>query len=144
MQGNEDKKRFSVVMHWLASFMKEAGGLPKKLLIAADVDTGTPKIDVIASYYSVLSDIRIERIEWGAKHLFKTTTWFPMPQAIREAAMLAPSSVLPALPNKQPQICEFTEEQIAAAKAEFEALAGSWDFTVAVVVPGCQKPVYAL
>lgn len=144
MQGNEDKKRFSVVMHWLASFMKEAGGLPKKLLIEADAVTGTPRIDVIASYYSVLSDIRIERIEWGAKHLFKTTTWFPMPQAIREAAMLAPSSVFPALPCQQPQICEFTEDQIAAAKKEFEAIAGSWEFTEAVRVPGAARPVYAL
>ena len=144
MQGNDDKKRFSVVMHWLASFMKEAGGLPKKLLIEADPVAGTPRIDVIASYYSVLNDIRIERIEWGAKHLFKTTTWFPNPPAMRVAAMLAPSSVLPALPCHQPQICEFTEAEIAAAKAEFEALAGSWEFTEAVRVPGCANPVYAL
>lgn len=144
MQGNEDKKRFSVVMHWLASFMKEAGGLPKKLLIEADAETGTPRIDVIASYYSVLSDIRIERIEWGAKHLFSTTTWFPMPQTIREAAMLAPSSVFPLLPNNQALVCEFTEDQIAEAKAEFEAIANSWEFTEAVRVPGAARPVYAL
>lgn len=144
MQGNEDKKRFSVVMHWLAAVMKEAGGLPKELVIKANPEKGTPRIDVIANYFSVLNDIRIERIEWGAKHLFKETTWFPMPGAIREAAMLAPSSVLPALPCQQPQICEFTEEQIASAKAEFEVLAGSWEFVEAVRVPGCAKPVYAL
>ena len=144
MQGNEDKKRFSVVMHWLAAFMKEAGGMPKVLLIEADPVTGTPRIDVIASYFSVLNDIRIERVEWGAKHLFRTTTWFPMPQAMREAAMLAPSSVFPLLPSKQPQICEFSEEQIAAAKAEFEMLASNWEFGVAVRVPGAARPVYAL
>jgi hypothetical protein len=145
MQGNEDKKRFSVVMHWLASFMKESGGLPKKLLIEADPVAGTPRIDVIASYYSVLNDIRIERIEWGAKHLFKTTTWFPMPLAIREAAMLAPSSVLPPLPVvNHPQICEFSEEEIADAKARFEAIANGWEFKEAVRVTGCQRPVYQI
>lgn len=144
MQGNEDKKRFSVVMHWLAAFMKEAGGMPKVLLTEADPEAGTPRIDVIASYFSVLKDIRIERIEWGAKHLFSTTTWFPMPQAMREAAMLAPSSVFPPLPLQQPQISEFTEDQIAEAKAEFEVLAGSWEFSEVVRVPGAARPVYAL
>ena len=144
MTGNEDKRRFSVVMHWLAAFMKEAGGLPKKLLIEANPDNGTPRIDVIASYYSVLSDIRIERIEWGAKHLFGKTTWFPMPEAMRSAAMLAPSSVLPALPCVQPQICEFTEEQISEAKEDFAMIAERWEFKEAVRAPGCVRPVYQL
>lgn len=143
MQGNEDKKRFSVVMHWLASFMKEPGGLPKKLLIEANPVTGTPRIDAIASYYSVLCDIRIERIEWGAKHLFKTTTWFPMPQVIREAAMLAPSTVFPVVDCQQPQVCEFTAEQVEEAKKAFEAIADGWSFVEAVRVPGAARPVYA-
>lgn len=144
MQGNEDKRRFAVVMNWLAAVMKDVGGKPKELVIAADPEKGTPRIDVIANYFCVLSDLRIERIEWGAKHLFGTTTWFPMPQAMREAAMLAPSSVLPALPCQQPQICEFTADQVAEAKEEFERIAGDWDFTEAVRIEGCARPVYAL
>lgn len=144
MRKERGKKRFSVVMHWLASVMKDVGGLPKELMIPADPETGTPRVDVIANYFCVLNDLPIERIEWGAKHLFKTTTWFPNPPAMREAAMLAPSSVMPALPCQQPQICEFTAEQVAAAKAEFEAIAEGWHFAEAVRLPGCARPVYAL
>lgn len=120
MNGNEDKKRFSVVMYWLASVMKDQGGKKKLLTIPADAETRTPEVNVQRDYYEALNDIRIERIEWAAKHIFKTGTWFPMPKEIREAAMLAPSSVLAALPNNQVLIPEFTEEQRAEASKVFD------------------------
>lgn len=135
MQGREDRAKFSVLLFWLADRMKSAGGLP------ADVD------ELLGDYFNALADIRIERLEWSARHLFATQRWFPMPIDLREAAMLAPSSVLPALPNNQPQICEFSEEQIADAKAKFAEIVDkgvSLSFTPAVVVPGCQRPVYSL
>jgi len=107
MKGNEDKKRFSVVMYWLAGRMKGQGGKPVDI---------TP--DFQRDYYEALDDIRIERIEWAAKHLFKTTTFFPMPNEIRPAAMLAPSTVLPSLALDRKEIPEFTEAQREdAAKA---------------------------
>jgi hypothetical protein len=133
MKGEEDQKRFSVVLYWLAKRMSAPGGLPKK------IDT-----DVQADYFEALEDIRIERLEWAAKYLFKTTIWFPAPPDIRAAAILAPSSVLPALPLKQPQICEFSEQEIEAAKSEIEnILSGGWDLKEAVKIKGC-RPVYQI
>lgn len=135
MEGREDRAKFSVLLFWLAARMAAPGGKPK------DID------EILEDYFQALRDIRIERLEWGSRHIFATGRWFPMPVELREAAMLAPSSVLPALPNNQQQICEFSEEQIADAKALFAAMVDegvSLSFTPAVVVPGCQRPVYSL
>lgn len=127
MNGNDDKKRFSVVMYWLATVMKDQGGKPKEMVIPANPKTGTPEISIIASYYHALSDIRIERIEWAAKHIFKTETWFPMPHRIRESAMLAPSTVFPELPMSRTAIPEYTEQQVADARQQFDNIIGMFD-----------------
>jgi len=100
MEGIEDKQRFSVVMFWMAKRMAAPGNKPK------EVDA-----ELQRDYFEALQDVRIERIEWAARHLFKTSTWFPMPKEIRESAMLAPSSVLPPLPLNQTALPEFTEQQ---------------------------------
>lgn len=105
MKGKEDRARFITVIVWLSTRMKAQGGKP----VNADADFQD-------DYYDALDDIRIERIEWAAKHIFKISVWFPMPKEIREAAMLAPSSVLPALPLNQTAISEFTEAQIEDSK----------------------------
>jgi hypothetical protein len=129
MNCNEDKKRFSVVMYWLASVMKDIGGKPKLMTIPANKETRTPEVNVQRDYYEALQDIRIERIEWAAKHIFKTETWFPMPKEIRAAAMLAPSSVLPPLPLNQTAIPEFTEQQREEAAQKLDDIIngfGDW------------------
>jgi hypothetical protein len=100
MEGTPDKQRFSVVMFWIAQRMAAPGNKPKV------VDTKLQR-----DYFEALSDIRIERIEWAAKHLFKTSTWFPMPVDLRAAAMLAPSTVFPAITLNQKALPEFTEQQ---------------------------------
>jgi hypothetical protein len=135
MEGREDRAKFSVLLFWLAERMASPGGKPK------DID------EILEDYFQALADIRIERIEWGARHIFATERWFPMPVEIRDAAMLAPSSVLPALQNNQKQLCEFSEEEIVDAKRRFAELAEELPdlaFTVAVTVPGCRRPVYQL
>lgn len=114
MNGNDDKKRFSVVMFWMASRLKAQGGQPQEIDSAFQRD-----------YYEALNDIRIERIEWAAKHLFKTSIWFPMPNDIRAAAMLAPSSVLPALPLNQTALTEFTEQQRADSMQKLDEIINS-------------------
>jgi hypothetical protein len=114
MKGEEDKKRFSVVIFWLAKRMSAPGGLPKK------VDA-----DLQADYFNALSDFRIERLEWAAKHIFATQTWFPMPKDLREAAMLAPSTVLSTVTLNQKAIPEFTDQQHEdAAKKLDEIISG--------------------
>lgn len=100
MEGTADKQRFSVVMFWLAKRMAAPGNKPK------EVDA-----ELQRDYFEALQDVRIERIEWAARHLFKTSTWFPMPKEIRESAMLAPSSVLLPLPLNRNVLPEFTEQQ---------------------------------
>lgn len=114
MKGATDRARFITAIVWLSTRMKAQGGKP----VNADADFQD-------DYYDALDDIRIERIEWAAKHLFKISTWFPMPHEIRSAAMLAPSTVLTAVTNNQAVIPEFTEEQHQdAAKKLDEILNG--------------------
>ena len=112
MKGTEDKARFFTVLNWLATRMAAVGGLPKKVDASLQAD-----------YYEALEDLRIERIEWGAKHLFKTEVFFPMPKDLRAAANLAPSSVLAAIQMKeQVAIPEFTEQQHIDAANELEKI----------------------
>ena len=135
MNGREDRARFSVLLFWLAARMAAPGGKPK------DID------EILEDYFQALKDIRIERIEWGARHIFATERWFPMPVEMRTAAMLAPSSVFPQLPSNHNQVSEFSEEVIEEAKRTFAVMAGEipdLEFTAAVVVPGCSRPVYQL
>jgi len=106
-----DKKRFSVLMYWLAGRMAAPGGKPKEI---------NPPL--LSDYFDVLKDIRIERLEWGAKHIFATERWFPMPVELRQAAMLAPSSVLPKLENDHVQIPEFTEQRCLDARQQLQNL----------------------
>ena len=107
MNGNEDKRRFSVVLFWLAARMKAQGGQPQM------IDT-----DFQRDYWDALNDIRIERIEWAAKHIFKTSIWFPMPKEIREASMLAPSTVLAAINLNQKALPEYTTYEDGAEKLQ--------------------------
>lgn len=81
---DEDKPRFSALLFWLAKRMKAQGGKPQ------EIDP-----DLIADWFIALQKIRIERLEWGARHLFATEKWFPMPVDLEAAAMKAPSSVIP-------------------------------------------------
>lgn len=90
MRGDDDAKRFSVVLFWLAKRMMAPGGKPK--VVDAELQE---------DYYEALSDIPIQKIEWAAKHLFAENTWFPMPKEIRTAAMIAPSSVMPQINLQQ-------------------------------------------
>lgn len=114
MESAGDKKRFSVVLFWLSKRMLSAGGQPKQIDAPLQAD-----------YFEALRDIRIERIEWAARHLFATSQWFPMPVEMRRAAMLAPSTVLPLVGNNQRQIAELTEDQVEKNKQMLdEILAG--------------------
>ena len=119
MNGIEDMARFSTLIIWLSTRMKAQGGKP----VTADKPFQR-------DYYEALNDIRIERIEWAAKHLFKTSTWFPMPKEIREAAMLAPSTVYVAIQGKESALIpEFTEQQHADASRELDKIIngfGEW------------------
>lgn len=111
MKGENDYKRFSVLLFWLAKRMKSSNG------IIEDIDT-----DLINDYYEALEDIVIERLEWASRHIFKTEVWFPEPVKLRQAALLAPSSVMPPLPElpcNQGQIAEFTEQEIERSKRYF-------------------------
>ena len=103
---DEDKPRFSILLFWLAKRMLVQGGKPREI---------TP--DLIADWFDALQDVRIERLEWGAKRLFATEKWFPVPMELRAAAMLAPSSVLPKVTaGNYAQLAEFSEQQVADAK----------------------------
>lgn len=121
MKGLEDRARFNVMLVWLSARMKSQGGKP--------IDCNA---DLQDDYFDALEDIRIERLEWGAKHIFKTETWFPVPKVLRDAAMLAPSSVLPQITLKQQEISEFTADQVRDAKERFEAIANGICETVNV------------
>jgi hypothetical protein len=100
MKGTHDRARFITVMVWLSTRMKAQGGKP--------IDMNA---DLQDDYFEALEDLPIQKIEWAAKQIFRTETWFPMPEKIRAAAMIAPSSVMPKIVNNQTAITEFTEQQ---------------------------------
>jgi len=117
MNGLEDKARFNTVLVWLAKRMMAPGGLPKKI-----------DADLQDDYFEALRAFPIQKIEWGAKHLFATEKWFPMPCEIKAAAILAPSSVMPAIAEQpRPMIEEFTEEQVRDARQKLDNLIAGFD-----------------
>jgi hypothetical protein len=95
MRGPEDRARFNTVLVWLSMRMKAQGGLPIKL---------SPELQ--DDYYQALNNLPIERLEWAARHLFSTKTWFPMPCEIREAAIQAPANVIPRVILEQKALPE--------------------------------------
>jgi len=90
----ERKKRFAVLLNWLA----EKYPLDKAPRVLSTTD--------MADYYAVLADIRIERLEWGAKWIFGHCRFFPKPAELRDAAERAPATVIPQLPKPRTQIGE--------------------------------------
>ncbi len=114
---NEDKPRFSALMFWLAKRMLTRDGRPQP------VDDA-----LLADWFLVLKPLRIERLEWGARHLFATTRWFPMPVDLSDAAMLAPSSVLPSLAtSSRVQLAESSVVSQDEARAALKRLADGLD-----------------
>ena len=109
MKGLEDRARFNTVLVWLSKRMRSAGGSP------VEIDA-----DLQDDYFDALVDIRIERLEWAAKHIFKSRTWFPMPNELRDAAIFAPSTVLNSLPFNQQQIPERTSYNETLANEAFK------------------------
>lgn len=134
---SDDKPRFSALMFWLAQRMLTRDGRPQP------VDEA-----MLADWFDVLRSIRIERLEWGARHLFATTRWFPMPVDLHDAAMSAPSSVLPALaaPHRA-QLAEssvLSQEEAKAALARLVEGLDDWQTGAegaASDVAGLVKPV---
>ncbi len=117
---SEDKKRFSALIIWLGKRMFTQGGKTEI----------TP--DLLRDYFDALQDLRIEKLEWGARHIFSNSRWFPMPADLRQAAMLAPASVLPPPKQNPNQIAEFTQTQAEEAKAWLAKLAAGLvdDFSI--------------
>jgi hypothetical protein len=86
----QDKKQFAVIMYWLAD----------KFLMK-----NTPRVlskDDMRDYFYALNDIHIARIEWASRYIFGHNQYFPKPVEIRNAANMAPATVVPALPTKEP------------------------------------------
>lgn len=101
------KKRFGVLLYWLAEKFPKAVG--PRVISKSDLD----------DYYEALADIRIERLEWAAKWIFGHSRFFPRPAELREAAGMAPASVVPTLPiRNQAQIGDISPEQQKRMEAE--------------------------
>jgi len=100
---DEDRQRFSVVMFWLAEKFP-LGNMPRRLS-PKDVD----------DYYRALADIRIERLEWGAREWFAQEVFWPKPPELRRVANLAPSSVLPGYVEPK-QIPDLTPPDVAVSR----------------------------
>lgn len=101
----DDKKRFAVLMHWLA----------KKYPLGRD-DAGVEKVrtltqDDLRDWFDALKDIRIERLEWGAKYLYGHSKFFPRPPELREAAEKAPSTVVPAIKYQEKKALPSPEQR---------------------------------
>ena len=95
--------------------------------IGAEIDHYTSGVP--GSYHRVVFRKLGENTWQAVKQIFRTGTWFPMPKDIRDAAMLAPSSVLPPLPLNQTVIPEFTEQQRKDAANKLDGILngfGEW------------------
>ena len=111
-----DRKRFMVLMYWLAEKFPLAHA-PRKLSLAEVTD-----------YFTALADIRIERLEWGSREWYAKEIFFPKPPELRRVANLAPSSVLPPVPkplqleDRTPP--ELVAERVASILAQMKAKFG--------------------
>jgi hypothetical protein len=88
------KRRFATLMNWLAE-KYPLGDSPRRLSTSD-----------IADYYMVLSDMRIERLEWAAKWIFGHNRFFPKPAELRTAAEMAPSSIVQITQPDRKQIAD--------------------------------------
>lgn len=96
-----DKARFAVVMNWLAEKFPQKDGQPRQL---------TKK--ELGDWFEALQDLNIDNIEWGAKHLFAHSLYFPKPLELRAATKLAPPRPVP--PMKQ--LADLTPPEVARAR----------------------------
>lgn len=104
-----DRKRFAVLMYWLARKYPvgrdpQGNDIPKKMTA-----------EEINDYCNALFDLRIERLEWGAKYWYGHSKWFPKPAELREVAERAPASVVASLPDPREEhlLSRHTSEQEA-------------------------------
>lgn len=98
-------------MNWLAQ--KFPASQAPRILLRND----------LADWFEALKDIRIEKLEWGARYLFAHNRFFPKPVELREASTMAPSSVIPQQ-AEQIKLAEITPSEIAKKRlnAIFEKL----------------------